>query len=873
MCKPLDFEDKDHKALLKRIMSGNVVLFAGSGFSLGAIGSMKDDERGQRIPIPNVGQLKTILTKMVLDSEEEQLEQLPLKEICEDCQEDNWERYAQIMKQVFKVSKVEEFHNLYAKIDWKSIYTTNVDNVIEYIYDENNKKIYNVYSEKPIYTERGALVLYKLHGDAICAPEKITFSTSDYRVNAAKRNDFRFETLTAALKTDNFLFIGTSLSDEWDFDIKCEQAEVYSVNNKAYFVLKEYDERLIKRIRRKFKNAVMIQETAESFIYKVLQYISDNPVADGEFTYEKWDFNTIKEGDFDIENYLKPDLYLGAEPTWEDIFSNHDVIWEKTQKVIDDMKNNSRVPCTLIVGKPVSGKSTILYRIGANLCDNAKVLEYIGDNFIEDIKNLSNSLQNADYEVDVLLDDANWILGRIDQVIDILQETNIKLIVTVRQSEFDKRQHLFDESLAQKIYVIDDINVLSKKDIELYLDKLNEKSFLGFYSRQYNANKDITVENLYKEIQEKKEDPLLNLAYKMKFGAELNKRIDGISERVVNSNNYNLKRFAVLIYLLDVIGDTGLKLSLFLDLYPMDRDMLNDFISESQESLISNINKKSWERTSYNKITIHSRFAEIIKKVILKIEFDELENIVEDIFIRLDNVHHYKCRKSNSYQNYVLYTLLRSQNIGVLFRDKHKKVEWKYISKLYENLHEYYGDYHLYWLHRGISEIKMKNFSSATIHLQQARIVRNVYSYEIEHTFALLYFERGMHSKNLSGFERKEMLEKALEIIRTQIGKEENDAFSIHSFIVKTIQFYQTSNEVVPESLMKEILDYYYLARKRFALNKSKIRRNMLMCIYKYLIDHDKLYAYNLSVEREELEYINRRIGNEDINYDVLDLL
>lgn len=228
MCKPLNYEDKDHKALLRRILSGNVVLFVGSGFSIGAIGNMRDEETGEKIPIPNVGQLKSILTKEVLDSVEEQL---PLKEICEDCQEDNCERYSQVMKELFKVSKVEDFHHMYAKIDWKSIYTTNVDNVIEYVYEGADKKIYNVFSEKPIYTERGALVLYKLHGDAICAPEKITFSTSDYTVNAAKRNDYRFENLTAALKTDNFLFIGTSLNDEGDFDIKCEQADVYSVSN------------------------------------------------------------------------------------------------------------------------------------------------------------------------------------------------------------------------------------------------------------------------------------------------------------------------------------------------------------------------------------------------------------------------------------------------------------------------------------------------------------------------------------------------------------------------------------------------------------------------------------------------------------------
>lgn len=870
MCKPLDFEDSEHKVLLKRIMSGNVVLFVGAGFSLGAIGSMKDEKIGRKMPIPNVNQLKAILSSRILYSEDNQL---PLKEICEDCQDDNSERYAQVMREVFRVSEVRDFHRMYVDIEWKSIYTTNVDNVIEYIYEESEKSINSVYSEKPIFTERGALILYKLHGDAIYAPEKITFSTSDYIISSTKRNDYRFETLTSALKTENFLFVGTSLSDEWDFDIKCEQADVYSINNKAYFILKEYDERLIKRIKRKFKNAVMIQETAESFIRKVKQYLSDNPSSIGVDSYEKWNLNLIKKDNFHLDNYLKPDLYLGAEPTWEDIFSNHDVIWEKTQNVINTLPINNAFICALIVGKPVSGKSTMLYRIGTTLCENVVVLEYVGDNFIEDINNCLAYFQNSKEQIIILLDDANWILGRIDKIIDILEETNVKLIVTVRQSEYDKRQHLFDESISKKIYIVDDINKLSKTDIGLYLDKLNEKSFLGIYSKQYNESRDLAIDNLYQEIQEKKEDPLLKLAYKIKYGEELTKRIDYISEQIISNNNYNLKRFAVLIYFLDIIGDTGLKLSLFLDLYPMNQDALNNFIFESQEFLISNVNKKSWEQSTYNKIMIHSRFAEIVKKAVEKIQFVELEKIVEDIFIRLDNVYHFKCRKSNNYQNYVLYTLLRSQNISELFRDRHKKIEWKYINQLYENLHDYYGDYHLYWLHRGISEIKMKNYSSATIHLQQARTIRSVYSYEIEHTFALLYFERGMYSKNLTESERKGMLESALEIIRLQIGKKENDAFSIHSFVVKTIQFYQSCKEDVPDYLMKDILDYYYLARKRFKLNKSKIRRNMLMCIYKYLIDHDKLYDYNLSVEQEELEYINRRIGSKEVNYDILDLI
>ena len=104
-------------------------------------------------------------------------------------------------------------------------------------------------------------------------------------------------------------------------------------------------------------------------------------------------------------------------------------------------------------------------------------------------------------------------------------------------------------------------------------------------------------------------------------------------------------------------------------------------------------------------------------------------------------------------------------------------------------------------------------------------------------------------------------------------GRNENDAFTIHSFIVKTIQYYRKIKQLVPDNLMKEILEYYYSARRRFNLEQSIIRRNMLMCIYQYLDKHNKIYDYNLSIEQDELLYVTRRVGNTKVNYEILDLL
>ncbi len=868
MCKPLNFEDQEHRRLLNRIKSGDTVLFLGAGFSLGAIGSHIDSESGKKIPLPNAKKLKEILVKELLYGE---ACEDSLKEICEECQEDNKERYPQLMKELFRASTIQDFQKEYAQIEWKAIYTTNVDNVIELAYEHADKDLCCIYTKSPACQTRQAVKYYKLHGDAIHAPGAITFSVTDYVVSAGANNDYRFENLSAALKTENFIFIGTSLSDEWDFDLKCLQSDIYKVANKTYFILPEYDARIIKKIKRRFTNPVFIEETAESFIAKVRQYISQMPPQNSYDLCEKYKLKRIEKKNYDIVSYLQPNLYLGAEPTWEDIFSNHDVIWAKTRAAIDELEKGK--PCTLIIGKPISGKTTMLYRLGASLCESHTVLEYEGDNFIEDLQGYINHGYDQE-ELTILADDANWFLGRIDHILSLLCDTKIRLIATVREREYLKKQHLFDAGIREKVHEISNINRITREDIGLYLDKLNEKSFLGPHSKIYNESREDAIKSLEDEIKNNHEDPLLKLAYKLYINNTLNDRIAEISDTIINGKNYNLKRFAVLLYFLDVIGDTGLKLSLFLDIYHMSRDELEEFMGDVQDLLISNISRKSWARSDYSKINIHSRFSEIIKKAVKKINYDELQEIVMDIFRKLDSVYHFKCRQTNSYQNYVLYTLLRSQNISELFRRSgNEKVAWGYISNIYEKLHEYLCDYHLYWLHRGISEIKMREYSAASLHLEQARATRGKYSYEIEHSFAILYYEQATFSSQLSQSEKEGLLKDALKIIRLQIDRKENDAFSIHSFIVKTIQFYDKNGIAVPENLMKEMLEYYGKAYRQFAFKQSKILRNMLMCIYRYLTEHNGQYTYTVPVTQEELQYINRRIGKEEINEDILDLI
>ena len=861
--KQLDFQDKDHLALVNRILKGDIVLFLGSGFSMGAISRYK--KSNELVPIPNVKQLKKLLVTEVLDNDK--IEDESLKDLCEECQSDCKSKYAEFMRKIFTVKYLGTYHKLYSYFSWKNIFTVNVDNVIESIYDSDDISCF--YTEEPIHTDVNSIHIYKLHGCAIKSPEKIVFSNRDYITNAAQRNDYRYEMLIAALKSDNLLFIGTSLTEEWDLDIKCEQSNVFFAPNKTYFVLKDCDERLEKKLNRRFVNPIIIKETAESFVKKLIDYKNNN-IKEVEFSLDKWSFRQIEKKNYDIKNYLKPDLYLGAEPTWEDIFSSHDVIWKRTSEILKNIEKNGLNCCTIIVGKPISGKTTMLYRLAAFLMESNSVYEYIGNEFINDLSSICKHYE--DRNIILLIDNANWLVGRIREIIGILAGTNIKVMMTIREREYEKRQHLFDKKILENIEIIDKINVLRRKDIEAYLDKLHEKSFLGKYGADYQRKEGL-VKSLYKKIKTKQEDALLRLALEMKYGKNLKNRLEKLGKSIAMHENYNIKRFVVMLYVLDIVGDVGLKLSLFLDLYPISDDDMKNFFIEIKDLLISNVNIDGWGNSEYRKIVIHSRLSSIVKNTVKNINEDEIREILEDIFHRLNRMYHYKSRQPNNYYNYVLYTLLRSQNLSELFRIKSTKIRWGYISTLYENLHDDFADYHIYWLHRGISEVRMKNFDSARIHLEQARAVRKGYSYEIEHSFAILYFEEAIHLKNISDTTRENKMKAALKIIREQIDSRENDAFSIHSFVVKTIQYYEKTNEEIPENLLKEMLKYYDLARNQFKLAQSTILRNMLRYIYRYLSNNNLLGKGFFTINAEEIEYLSKKTNMDKEKVDILKLI
>ena len=130
MCTPFDITNAEHKALLNRIIAGDVVLFLGSGFSRGAMSSIKDSTTGGYESLPGVKELRKKLFSEVLNMDE--VAEYSLKDLCEECKADNPAKYTEFMKRIFTTSSINAFHKLYANIKWKQIYTINGKRKINY---------------------------------------------------------------------------------------------------------------------------------------------------------------------------------------------------------------------------------------------------------------------------------------------------------------------------------------------------------------------------------------------------------------------------------------------------------------------------------------------------------------------------------------------------------------------------------------------------------------------------------------------------------------------------------------------------------------------------------------------------------------------
>ncbi|MTH14774.1 SIR2 family protein [Flavobacterium sp. LC2016-01] len=184
---------------VKDLRSGNASIFVGAGMSRGAgyvdwKGLLSDIAKSLNLDINKEYDLLSIAQYHVNANGRARIN----KKILEEFTEENEET---------------ENHRIIARLPFRTIWTTNYDNLIEDTCNKYNKIVDDKYAVKQLFQNKpkSDLILYKMHGD-IDFPGDAIITKEDYEGYFSTHEAF-ITTLSGELISKTFLFIGFSFTD------------------------------------------------------------------------------------------------------------------------------------------------------------------------------------------------------------------------------------------------------------------------------------------------------------------------------------------------------------------------------------------------------------------------------------------------------------------------------------------------------------------------------------------------------------------------------------------------------------------------------------------------------------------------------------
>ncbi|MGK0270647.1 MAG: hypothetical protein ACI88H_001294 [Cocleimonas sp.] len=388
--------------------------------------------------------------------------------------------------------------------NWKNIYTTNYDKLIEQSYEKKDKPI-SVISSNYDFREQKypeATKLYKLHG---CIDKDVTdgsqsriiISESDYD-NTSEYREALWDAFKHDLNGGNVVIIGYSLADQ---HIKDLVSRAISINNKSYspasinLILYTKDEGRASLFERRgvkvsfgsvddFFVELRKRNTPNSLVYKSTGDPLDNhtmlqPV-------------TLKIDD-ELRNFDKnvSAMFQGWPATYSDIQAN--LTFDRSiAKNLESTLNSENTICVCLLGASGMGKSTLARKVILRLkACGFHCWEHKGSHrlLFDEWRLIAKDLKKRKERGVLFVDDAHNHLFELNNFIDLLSADDnicLKIILTSTRNHWHPRVKTPNFFLSGKEFVLkklDEVEVeglLSLVESHSDFQPLIESSFSGF---------------------------------------------------------------------------------------------------------------------------------------------------------------------------------------------------------------------------------------------------------------------------------------------------------------------------------------------------------------------------------------------------------
>ena len=428
------------KETLQKALRSGVNLFLGSGFSI-----YSQNTEGKKLPIGSElakELIKEFSCPAVTD----------LTKVCTIIDSYNSEGLRNYLLSRFTVQRYEDFYNQILSINSPRIFTTNIDNLVDKIFESTNSKyINNVFINGACYRDSKCVDYIPIHGCVDMPDVKFLFNKQE--VSGSFRTELNsWINLNNAANQLPSIFLGYSLEDVGAIESLFGSKGGTATQKDKWILLHKEDpgnEAYFKALG--FK--IIIGDIKDFFQFvSELNFNINHAVIGKDSIEEIYPEACIPRSNYKGRVRQIDEFFLGSAPIWSDILSNR--IFQTHH--LDIVANLIEKPTNAIIsGIPASGKSTLLLQLAKKMSSTKRVLHFSDLTF-----NKSNIIKNEIKTPTIILIDN--FTSDIDSFLNLTSNKYIKLVGFDRYYNIDISIH----KLPQDIFEIYDVTDLNPQDIQ-----------------------------------------------------------------------------------------------------------------------------------------------------------------------------------------------------------------------------------------------------------------------------------------------------------------------------------------------------------------------------------------------------------------------
>lgn len=346
----------ENEATFRTAVTQDINLFAGAGFSVCANGAIG--------PLPVGAQLVEALRQQFPETQDYDLDLPELYAFLNSIAPDKLEL---LIRKWYRVQNFDPRYLALERLAIKNIYTTNVDNLFQLIY-ENSKSQYlnDLYRDGASLSSRSAINLAQLHGSILDENRSLIFGPLELATAASNDQD-RWRLLRQHIASRPTLFWGYALKDAGTLQTIRKSSKSIEVVGDSWIQIRPGSAQGgAVQFFRALGFRTVIAETTE-----LLEYLSSLSATKPAVHIADSNLENIPSSSDVLVRPIE-DFLAGAAPNWSDIYST---TLAKTSHYNEIAELIAAGQNTIIAGIPGSGKTTLLMQLAAKVnFDGPKIL-------------------------------------------------------------------------------------------------------------------------------------------------------------------------------------------------------------------------------------------------------------------------------------------------------------------------------------------------------------------------------------------------------------------------------------------------------------------------------------------------------------------